>query len=64
MRDDFKTLFEEMLKTCEIKEDELITGAVLVLRVKSMIDGGTAVSIGQTEDTDGVVKLGLPSRSN
>jgi ribosomal protein L14 len=59
MRSDFQTLFEELFKACEIGEEEMVTGAVLVMRLKHMGTGDTTVAIGQTEDTDGVVKLGL-----
>jgi hypothetical protein len=59
MRADHETLFNELIKAADLGDSEMITGAVLILRCKDMDKGRTSVAMGHTEDTDGVVMLGL-----
>lgn len=51
-------LWKELMESADVRDD-LITGAVLVLRTKNMDTGRVSVCVGHTEDTDDVVQVGL-----
>jgi hypothetical protein len=53
------TLWNEMVEQCELTEDHMVTGALLLLRVKNMETGSVGICIGNTADTDYVIQLGL-----
>jgi hypothetical protein len=53
------TQWSELIDSCGLSEEDMVTGAVLLLRTKNMETGASAVCIGQTQDTDPILKLGL-----
>lgn len=53
------TQWKELIDSCGLGDQDMVTSAVLILRTKNMETGVSAVCIGQTEDTDPVLKLGL-----
>ena len=52
-------LWHELVESVSVDDEDMITGAVLLLRTKNMDTGQTAICIGSTKDTDGITKYGL-----
>jgi hypothetical protein len=52
-------LWHELVESVHIDDEDMVTGAVLLLRTKDMSSGQTAICIGSTKDTDGITKYGL-----
>jgi hypothetical protein len=53
------TQWGELIESCGIGEDDMVTGAVLLLRTKNMETGQIGLCTGRTEDTDQILLLGM-----